>query len=100
MPEIAPSDFSANLFWDADPVCLDLREHRAYVVRRVLERGTWNDWCLLRRHVGLTQIVQVARALRALEPKALAFLSVVANVPRETFRCYTPKQSTRSSWIY
>jgi hypothetical protein len=100
MPEIGPSDFSANLFWDADPACLDLERHQSYVVRRVLERGSWDDWCLLRRHLGLARIVQVAQALRTLEPKALAFVSVVASIPRESFQCYTPKQSMPSSWVY
>lgn len=100
MPAIYPSTFSANLFWDADPASLDLDRHRKYVVRRVLERGSWADWRLLRRRYGLSEIVEVARDLRTLDPKALAFLSVVAHVPRESFRCYTPKQSMPSSWIY
>ena len=100
MPDIVPSDFSANLFWDADPATLDLDLHREYLVRRVLERGCWADWCQLCRHLGLAQILDVARALRTLDPKALAFLSVVGDIPRESFRCYTPKQSTPSSWVY
>ena len=100
MPEISPSDFSANLFWDADPATLDLDRHRQYVVRRVLERGSWADWRLLCRYLGIARIIEIARTLRTLDPKALAFLSVVGHVRRESFRCYTPKQSTPSSWVY
>jgi hypothetical protein len=44
MQDIGPSNYSPNLFWDVDPERLDLERHRSYVVARVLEHGTIEDW--------------------------------------------------------
>ena len=90
--------FSKHLFWDTDPVTLDFQRHRKYVIGRVLEYGTLDDWCLLLELFGLRCIVEVAQSLRELEPKALTFLCAVAGVPKETFRCYTSRLSNPTPW--
>ena len=93
-------DYSSNLFWDADPAQLDFDANRRYVIERVLNRGTMSDLTTAFAYYGREVIVDVARNLRALEPKALSFISCIADIPREKFRCYTPKQSSRAPWIY
>jgi hypothetical protein len=98
MRDILPTDFSPNLFWDVDPATVDLARHRKYVVARVLEYGTFADWQLLCRRFTLASIIDIARTLRSLDVKALSFLCVVGQVPRESFRCYTSKSSPRSPW--
>ena len=95
---IVPADFSRRLFWDIDPAALDLDRHRKYVVARVLEYGTLDDWRLLLRRFALTEIIATAQTLRTLDPKALSFLSVLGNVPRDSFRCYALKQSMPTPW--
>ncbi len=92
--EVKTSDFSKNLFWDIDPRTLDMERHAKYIVGRVLELGTLQDWRLLCRRFTLPGIIEIAQKLRSLDPKALAFLSVVGNIPREFFRCCTSKQLT------
>lgn len=92
--------FSRNLFWDADVADLDLQRNRRYVVQRVLERGTLDDLKSAFRLYGFGDVVAVAKTLRTLEPSALSFIACVANEPREHFRCYTQKQSSRAPWIY
>ena len=99
MQLVTASNFSTNLFWDIDPATLDFDRHRRYVVGRVLEHGTFEDWMTLCRYYTLSSIVEIARTLRSLDSKAVAFLSVVGHVPRKSFRCYTPKFSTPSHWI-
>ena len=98
MQDILPTDFSTNLFWDVDPATLDLDRHEKYVIARVLEHGTFADWKLLCRRFTLPRIVEVARTLRSLDPKARSFLAVVGQTPPESFRCCTLKSSTPSSW--
>ena len=97
---ISPSDFSSGLFWDVDQETLDMDRHAKYVVGRVLDVGTLQDWRLLCRRYTLSGILAVARQLRSLDEKSLAFLSVVGQVPREKFRCCTTKPSTKTPWIY
>ena len=91
-------NFSKNLFWDVDPSTLDIGRHRKYVVARVLEYGTLEDWRQLLSCFTLESIIAVSQTLRSLDPKALSFLCVIGNVPPESFRCYTLRQSTPTPW--
>lgn len=91
-------NFSPNLFWDIDPSALDLGQHRKYVVARVLEYGTFDDWWQLLSHFTLEAVIATAQTLRTLDPKALSFLCAIGNVSRESFRCYTLKQSNPTPW--
>jgi hypothetical protein len=90
--------FSKNLFWDIDPATLDVGRHRKYLVARVLEHGTLADWQQLVRGLGLEAIVAAAQSLRTLDPKAVTFLSALAGVPKETFRCYDLRLSNPTPW--
>ncbi len=96
--EIQPTDFSTNLFWDVDPVTLNMERHAKYIIARVLELGTLADWRLLCRRFTLSSIVEISKKLRVLDSKALEFLSVVGNTPKKEFRCYTPKPSMQALW--
>jgi len=97
--KISADDFSRGLFWDIDPATLDVGRHINYIVGRVLEAGTIEDWNLLCRHLSLQGVVQIAQQLRSMDPRSLAFLSVVGRIPQEQFRCCTQKQSTQTHWI-
>jgi hypothetical protein len=96
---LSAADFSSGLFWDIDPASLDMQQHISYIVGRVLEAGTLADWNLLCRHLSLQGVIQIARKLRSLDRKSLAFLSVVGRIPQEQFRCCTQKQSTQTHWV-
>ncbi len=93
-------DFSENLFWDADPADLDLDRNRRYVVQRVLERGTVSDLGQIFRLYGMPGVVETAKTLRVLDPRALSFIACIANEPKENFRCYIQRQSSQAPWIY
>ena len=92
--------FSENLFWDADPVDLDMQRNKKYVVQRALERGTISDILQMLHLYGIGDVIATAKSLRSLEPKALSFIACLADEPRENFRCYTSKQSLKAPWIY
>ena len=92
-------DFSENLFWDTDHETLDYEKHKKFIVQRVLEYGSLSDWRLICSFYGINVIIDAAQSLRSLDEKALSFLSAVGNVPVESFRCYTLKQSNPKHWI-
>ena len=92
--------FSQNLFWDADPQQLDFDVHKRYVIERVLSRGTLSDLREAFRYYGRDVMADVAVKARSLDPKALSFASCIFSVPKEQFRCYTMKQSSKAPWIY
>ena len=93
-------DFSQNLFWDADPLEVDVVKHRKYVVQRVLERGTLDDMRHLFALYGFDNVVDVSKTLRSMEPKAFSFIVNLSGQPRESFRCYILRQSAQAPWIY
>lgn len=90
--------FSPNLFWDADYAQIDLELHAPYIVQRVLEYGQYEDWQLIQTFYGLETITTIAKGLRTLEPKALAFIATISHTPIEQFRCYTFRQSNPTLW--
>ena len=92
-------EFSANLFWDADPKDLDLVKHKKYVVQRVLERGTVDDMRHIFAIYGFDEVVATSKTLRSLEPKSLAFIANLSGEHKESFRCYTLKQSAQAPWV-
>lgn len=83
------ASLSPALFWDVDRETIDPEKHCQYIVQRVVERGTLEDWRSLRGHYGLDRVVESAQRLRTLEATALSFLSAMGHVPKESFRCFT-----------
>ena len=92
--------FSAHLFWDVRKEDVDFDEHAQYIIKRVLEYGLLEDWNLIRQYYGLSKIVEVAKELRDLEPRALAYISAVSKTPKEQFRYYIWKQSNIQHWNF
>lgn len=92
--------FSSHLFWDVRKEDIDLDKHSEYVIGRVLEYGLLNDWNLIRTYYGLSKIVEVTKGMRALEPRALAYISAISKTPKEQFRCYTYQQSNPQHWNF
>ena len=64
---------SPELFWDVDPSTVDPERNARWLLERVVQRGRWEDWLLLRRRYGKAGIARLAPRLR-LDPKAANFL--------------------------
>ena len=90
--------FSPHLFWDVRKEDIDLDAHAQYVIQRVLEYGLLGDWNLIKSYDGLPKIVETAKGLRSLEPRALAYIAAISKTPKEQFRCYTWKQLNPQPW--
>ena len=90
--------FSPHLFWDVRKEDIDLDAHAQYVIQRVLEYGLLGDWNLIKSYYGLPKIVETAKGLRSLEPRALAYKKKKKKTPKEQFRCYTWKQLNPQPW--
>lgn len=88
----------AAVLWDVDLDRFDLEKHAPYLVRRVLERGTWEEWRLLVKRLGLARIEEIAVSLRRLDPHAHSFCAAVFRRPRESFACYGAKPSFQAPW--
>lgn len=92
--------FSEHLFWDVSRKDVDLEANAPFLVQRVLEYGLLEDWLLLRSFYGIPRIVAIAKRLRTLEPRALAFICALSNTSKTDYRCFTMRQSNQQPWSY
>jgi hypothetical protein len=91
---------SKALFWDVDPKKIDPQKHAAYIIERVLTRGTWEEFKNILNYYDKDTINLIITNLRYLEKTTLSFCSAYFNIPLKKFRCYTFQQSNRSHWDY
>ncbi len=72
------------LFWDSDFERIAWRDHRDYVIRRVLSAGSWDAICCLRAWLdnsALRQWIEQHEG-RGLSSRQLRFWEVVLDLPR------------------
>jgi hypothetical protein len=73
-------------FWDHDFDALDWREHRDFIIRRVLESGPWEAVVWLRAQLGDDELrAWIERHDgRPLSPQQLRFWQVILDLPAES----------------
>ena len=91
---------SKTLFWDVDPYTVEAEKHDAFIVDRVLQMGTMEEFKAIKEYYGKDRILAIAMQLRYMDERVLHFCSVYFNVPLDQFRCYTQKQLNLSHWNY
>ncbi len=82
----------AACFWDTDRETFDMDHYPAFIVSRVFEIGTLNDWRTLVSYYGLDRIVEVCKQIRHIDEKSLAFITTISNTNPADYRCFTTKQ--------
>lgn len=68
-----------QLFWDVDPQNIDIKKHASWLIVRVLQRGTWEDWLLICSFYGKKTIGELAPALK-LDRKSAHFLKLYCQI--------------------
>ena len=93
------SRLSQALFWDTDFAKLNIDQSWESVIVRILEYGTWEQWQAARKYYGDEKVKTATVASKWLSDKAWAFCSVVFNIPKEKFKCYTTRLSSPQPWL-
>ena len=83
------AELSPHLFWDVNPRGIDPERHAAWLARRVLEYGRWQDWGKLVAFYGKPRLAEIVTTLRSLDPKAFSFCRAWFDLPASAFRCFT-----------
>ncbi len=96
----AMKNFSAHLFWDTPRENVDPATHRNWLVKRVLEKGFFNDWKLLLELFEKDELREALRELRDLEGRALSFACAVLDLDQTQLRCYKNRLSQSTPWSY
>lgn len=94
------SDLSPHLFWDVNRDSLNFNENSKLIIHRVLEYGLETDWIIILNYYGMEKIAETALFLKDLDEKSLSFISVLADIPKEKFLCYTTRRSTPKHWNF
>lgn len=91
---------SNHLFWDTPVENIDWYDHRAFIVERVMGYGEMKDWEIVKEMYSKEEMREIAIGLRVLDDFSISFLSLVLDLPKENFRCYTERQSQPNFWHY
>lgn len=79
---------SDSLFWDTDRYQIDLDENAAFLIVRIMERGTHHDVRSAWSFYGATRIKDALLAAPALSGKTIAFFANQFDLLPESFRAY------------
>jgi hypothetical protein len=91
---------SKTLFWDVDPYSVDAEKHAEFIVDRVLQMGTWNEFKTILKYYGEKKIIKYATQLRYMDKIVLEFCVNYFNVPKDQFRCFSQRQLHPTHWNY
>jgi hypothetical protein len=69
-----------------------------YIIPRVLEVGTLDDWRLVQGYYGLSKIAEVCKRVRCMDCISLAFVCALTHTNKEDYRCYHISQSSPTPW--
>ena len=100
MKNIDFKTFSKHLFWDVEIDKLDIETDKSFIIQRVLEYGLLDDWKLIYSYYGLKKISTAVIKLRHLDQRSISFISLLAQIPKENFLCYSMKQSIPKHWNF
>lgn len=92
--------FSTNLFWDVAANELDVDKHKRFIIQRVIEFGTLEDWQQIKACYGIETIGAEMKEVRNLNDVSLSFICLACNLKKEDFRCYTSKPSISQHWTF
>lgn len=88
-----------RLFWDCDFDTLDLRKHRSYIIRRILDRGDSTSFAWLRETVGDDAIRDwfLTKQGGGLDPPKLRFWELILDLPSDAVDEWV-KKARQNPW--
>ncbi len=88
------------LFWDCDYSKIDFEKNYAFVIVRVLERGSFDDWFAIKKYYGIEKMKEAVLNTRYLSRKVLSFCCAIFDLKQEDFRCFKLMSSSPELWIF
>jgi hypothetical protein len=79
---------SNTLFWDIDRNSIDPASNAAFLIVRVMERGTRREVRVVWSYYGANRIKEVLTKAPSLSPKTIAFFANQFGLKREAFRAF------------
>lgn len=82
-------ELSESLFWDVDIKSIDLNSNKQFVITRIIERGSIDDWIRLKEFYGIDTIRKKVIKIRNLNKKTFHFFSNYFGIDKQDFRCHS-----------
>ena len=73
------NSLSSELFWDVSRKEVDPERHERWLIERVMQRGRWEDWLLIRAHYDKTRLLDLSPQLR-IDHKSAHFLKLYCSL--------------------
>jgi hypothetical protein len=75
-----------SLFWDCDFATVNMEEHHNFIIRRILDRGDWDNITWLRHNLGDAAIRDwfLSKAGGGLDPRKLRFWGLILDLPEQS----------------
>lgn len=91
---------SKEIFWDVDISTLNFDVNGAFILERVITRGTIEDFKEIVSYYDKNTLKKIALVVKNLDKKSLNFISFFLDIPKERFKCYSQIQSLETHWNY
>lgn len=87
-------------FWDIDITKLDEQKSKRLIIERMINFGTLDEIKLIKEFYGIQAITTTLCSLNYIDPKTLNFVSILFQIPKTEFKCYTKAQLTSQPWNF
>ncbi|MGQ9647180.1 MAG: DUF6922 domain-containing protein [Thermodesulfobacteriota bacterium] len=80
-------DGIGRLFWDVDKNALDLKRHRSYIIKRIMDYGDIEEVKWMLKTYSSEEVIEVVKKSRGLSRKSAYFWAAYFDIPREEIAC-------------
>lgn len=87
-------------FWDVDMNNIDYTFNARFVVEKVIEKGTENDFLNLVKFYGFNRVKELALQALWLSDMSINFCCKLFKVNPTDFKCYEKKQLNQQHWNF
>lgn len=93
-----PIFINKRIFWDTRPEDIDLQAHKNFIIARVFEWGHLKELKALLKYYSKEEVVKALTIQKYLSKRTHQFASVILDIPKEDFQCYTQRQLHPNAW--
>jgi hypothetical protein len=91
---------SKQAFWDVNMDNIDYKKHARYVIEKVIDRGSFEDFIALRKYYGDNKIKKEIVNVNWIGDKEIYFCCAIFGLELKDFKCYIKKQLNPELWVY